>query len=109
MRHGSTFRSNNPMVHYPLLHKVCDHCGHPFPSTSTRARFCSNSCRTSYWKAEYKLQRLVTALMDFYEIAERERFRLAAAVHQYAARFLHFAEWIGLKYFAKRMTWELVK
>ncbi len=55
------------------------------------------------------MQKLVTALMDFYEIAEVERFRLAAAVHQHAARFLRFAAWIGLKYFAKRMTWELVK
>lgn len=106
---GTIANRGGTAPHKPLLSQICDHCQSPFPTVSPKARFCSTRCKNAHWKQEYKLQRLVTLLVKLYGISEVERLRLTEAVHRYAARFFRFAAWLGLKYFAKRMTWELVK
>lgn len=81
-------------------------CRAPFPASSPLARFCSTRCRTAAWKAERKQAALVGALVDFFEVDERERRRLAAAVARAPDRFYRFAAWLGLSYRTKKYEWK---
>lgn len=95
-------------AHKPLLSQTCDHCSAPFSAVDPFARFCSGRCRTAHWKEERKQAALVKLLAVVYDMGERARRIVAAAVRKATARFYAFAEWLGFSYSTKKYEWRLV-
>lgn len=89
----------------PLFSPNCDYCGHPFPAVRPTARFCCDDHRNWHWKRERKCRALVDALMERFNLADGERFRLEAFVKRCCAKFFEFAAWLGLVYRTKKYVW----
>lgn len=94
-------------AHKPLLSQTCAHCHTPFSAVDPFARFCSTRCRTAHWKDDKKQAALVKLLVVLYDMGERARRIVEAAVQKATARFYAFAEWLGFTYHTKKYEWRL--